>query len=380
MRAIADRLLILAPSLNGGGAERQLLFVATGLMNRGWDVHVLTLASGGRYWSELAESGRIGLHSLNRRGRWDVSIISESVRYVRRYEIGIVQGWMQPCNTLAALCGCITQRSVVLGVRTISRAVYGVGPRAYLRSEPVLAKWARATVICNSKAGVAEWLDWGIPAERLHHIPNGLLLPGQPLAPPFSSPGPLRIGMLARIDPVKGQDMMLRALRILKDRGLDFRFVNWGEGDASAIERLQATASQLGVAERVEFRPACENPWDPLESMDVFISASLAEGMSNSIMEAMGAGRVIVATDVGDTSLILGPSANPSGFVFAPSERALADAISAVASDRNRAVQFAARAAQKAASEFSVTAMVDSYESVYSDLASSNSSRSKFGC
>jgi hypothetical protein len=50
MQSNANRLLILAPGLNGGGAERQLLLVATGLMNRGWDVHVLTMASGGQYW------------------------------------------------------------------------------------------------------------------------------------------------------------------------------------------------------------------------------------------------------------------------------------------------------------------------------------------
>jgi len=370
-----NRLLILAPGLNGGGAERQLMLVATGLMNRGWEVHILTMASGGRYWAELAESGRIKLQSLNRRGRWDFSIISECVRYVRRHQIGIVQGWMQPCNTFAALCGRITGRHVVLGVRTISRAVYGIGPRVYLRSEPVLAKWARATVVCNSRTGVTEWLDWGMPAERLHHIPNGLLLPQRPLAPPFAASGPMRIGMLARLDPVKGHDIVLRALGVLKDRGLDFRFINWGEGDPAAIERLRASAGELRIADRTEFRTACDSPWDALESMDVFVSASLAEGMSNSIMEAMAAGRVVVATDVGDTSLILGPSASPSGFLFAPTAYALAEAISAVASERDRASQFAARAERKAASEFGVSPMVDSYESVYAKLASSNSSR-----
>jgi glycosyltransferase involved in cell wall biosynthesis len=181
--------------------------------------------------------------------------------------------------------------------------------------------------------------------------------------------------MLARVDPVKGHDLVLRALGILKDRGLDFRFCNWGDGDPTALERLRASARQLGISDRVEFRAACASPWDALESMDVFVSASLAEGMSNSIMEAMAAGRVVVATDVGDTSLILGPSTSPSGLLSAPTEQALADAIAAVASDRDRAAALGARAKQKAAREFSVVAMVDAYESVYSDLASSSSSR-----
>jgi glycosyltransferase involved in cell wall biosynthesis len=375
MRAIANRLLILAPGLNGGGAERQLLLVATGLMNRGWDVHVLTMASGGQYWAVLAESKGIKLHSLDRRGRWDFSIISKSARYVRRHQIGIVQGWMQPCNTFAAVCGRITQRNVVLGVRTISGGVHGFGPRAYQRSEPVLAKWARATVICNSRTGLMEWLDLGLQADRLHHIPNGLLLPKRPLAPPFAASGPLRMGMLARLDPVKGHDMVLRALAILNDQGLDFHFSNWGEGEPAAVERLRARADELGIADRVEFRSSCESPWDALESMDVFVSASLAEGMSNAIMEAMGAGRVVVATNVGDTSLLLGPAESPSGVLFAPSDKALAGAIAAVASDRDRAVALAVRAKQKAAREFSVAAMIDAYESVYAGLASPSSSK-----
>jgi glycosyltransferase involved in cell wall biosynthesis len=376
MRAIANRLLFLAPGLDGGGAERQLLLVATGLMHRGWDVHMLTMAPGGRYWPELAESGRIKLHSLNRRGRWDFSIISETAQYVRRHQIGIVQGWMQPCNTFAALCGRITRRKVVLGVRTINSAVYGVGPRAYQRSEPMLAKWAQATVICNSKTGLTEWLHLGMPSARLRHIPNGLLPPQRPLAPPFAAVGPLRIGMLARLDPVKGHDLVLLALAILKNRGVDFRFSNWGGGDPAAMERIRASAVDLGIAAQVEFRSACETPWEALESVDVFVSASRAEGMSNSIMEAMAAGRVVVATDVGDTSLILGPSDSPSGVLCAPTEYALADAILAVASDRDSAAGLAARAQKKAARDFSVAAMVDAYESVYTELASSGS----WGC
>jgi glycosyltransferase involved in cell wall biosynthesis len=179
--------------------------------------------------------------------------------------------------------------------------------------------------------------------------------------------------MLARLDPIKGHDLVLQALGILKNRGVDFRFSNWGEGDPSAIERLYADAAQLGIDDRVDFHPACEAPWQALESLDVFVSASRAEGMSNSIMEAMAAGRVVVATDVGDTSLILGPPERPSGILCAPTAAALADAIAAVASDRNRALALAARAKEKAARDFSIADMIDAYECVYAELASTRS-------
>jgi glycosyltransferase involved in cell wall biosynthesis len=109
--------------------------------------------------------------------------------------------------------------------------------------------------------------------------------------------------------------------------------------------------------------------------MDVFVSASRAEGMSNSVMEAMAVGRIAVTTDARGASLFVGPSASSSGIPFAPTENALANAIAAVASVRDRSTALAASAKQKATREFSVAAMVDAYESVYADLALSSSSR-----
>jgi hypothetical protein len=67
----------------------------------------------------------------------------------------------------------------------------------------------------------------------------------------------------------------------------------------------------------------------------------------------------VVAKDVGDASLMLDPSTSPSGGLTASSEYALADAIAVVAADRARAAELATRAKQKAATEFSVAAMVD---------------------
>jgi glycosyltransferase involved in cell wall biosynthesis len=96
--------------------------------------------------------------------------------------------------------------------------------------------------------------------------------------------------------------------------------------------------------------------------------------MSNSIMKAMAVGRIAVTTDVRADSLFLGPSASPNGIPFAPTD-ALANAKAAVVSVRDRSTALAARAKQKATREFSVAPLVDAYQAVYVDLASSNSAR-----
>src|SRR5207302_1420279 len=137
--------LMLVHSLEGGGGERQLAILSSGLVRSGWDVHVLTMTSGGRYWSELSSVQGVTSGSLDRVSRFDFSVLLKCAKYIARNQIRIVQGWMQPCNTFAALAGLITRRPAVLSVRSIEKGIVGFGPRIYMHSEPILARLARAT-------------------------------------------------------------------------------------------------------------------------------------------------------------------------------------------------------------------------------------------
>jgi glycosyltransferase involved in cell wall biosynthesis len=236
-----------------------------------------------------------------------------------------------------------------------------------MRSEPWLARWSRAVVVSNSKAAIDEWLAHGVPQALLRHIPNGLWPPPRPLAAPFAHGGAPRVGMLARLDPVKGHATVLRALARIVGDGLDVRFVSFGRGTPLQLSRLQALAQELGVADRADFRPASESAWDALESIDIFVSASGAEGMSNSLMEAMAAGRVIVATDVGDARAMLTGPDGASGFLTTPDEASITAAIRLALANREAAL-VRAEAARNAAAAFSPSAMVASYERVYAGL------------
>jgi len=341
--------------------------LAPGLVAAGWDVHVLTMAPGGRYWNEMSATKGVTLQSLDRNGRFDFSVVSKCVDYIARHDIDVVHGWMQPCNTFAALAGVRARRPVVLSVRNVADGIVGFGSRLYMRSEPWLARWSRAVVVSNSKAAMDEWLAHGLPQERLRHIPNGLWPPPRALAAPFAHGEAPRIGMLARLDPIKGHAVVLRALARIVSDGLDVRFVSYGRGTPLQLSRLQSLARELGVAGRAEFRPASASPWDALESIDLFVSASGAEGMSNSLMEAMAAGRVIVATDVGDARAMLTGPGGPSGFLTTPDEAGITDAIRLALANRELAIA-RAEAARRAAASFSPSAMVASYERVYAGL------------
>jgi len=369
MRMASRRVLILVHGLQAGGGERQLALMASGLASFGWAVDILTLSPGGPHWDELRKVRGVTLESVDRSGALDFGVLVRCVRHIARHDVAVVQGWMQPCNTFAALAGMMTRRPVVLGVRTISDAVVGFGPRLYLRSEPLLARLSRGTVVCNSLAGLREW-QARRPRTRVMHIPNGLVPPPRALPAPIARPRALRIGMLARLDPVKRHDVVLKALAVVRREGVEATFVNWGAETARQRAALERLARELGVSDDVEFHASYGNVWDALGQIDVFVSASRAEGMSNSLMEAMAAGRVIVATDAGDTRDMLSSPEGPCGFAVDGDADGIAGAILHVSANPGLARSYAATAARKAAHAFSVPAMVQAYESVYTSALS----------
>jgi len=176
--------------------------------------------------------------------------------------------------------------------------------------------------------------------------------------------------MLARLDPVKRHDVVLKALAVVRREGVEATFVNWGAETARQRAALERLARELGVSDDVEFHASYGNVWDALGQIDVFVSASRAEGMSNSLMEAMAAGRVIVATDAGDTRDMLSSPEGPCGFAVDGDADGIAGAILHVSANPGLARSYAATAARKAAHAFSVPAMVQAYESVYTSALS----------
>jgi glycosyltransferase involved in cell wall biosynthesis len=168
---------------------------------------------------------------------------------------------------------------------------------------------------------------------------------------------------IARRDPVKGIDVLLRAMVLLPDVHL----VQIGGGDKHP--GLDELAVELGVADRVEFR---ELPWDEragdqLADHDLFVLSSRDEGLPVSIMEAMLAGLAVVATDVG--SLREEVSEGETGLLV-PKERPeeLAAAIRQLLDDEPRRTKMGRRAREIALEKFTLDATVGRYLDLYREL------------
>ncbi len=198
----------------------------------------------------------------------------------------------------------------------------------------------------------------GLPADSISTIYHGV--PDVGHAEVVRGPEPTLL-TVARHDPVKGVDVLLDAMARVPAPP---RLVLIGDGDESA--RLRRQCHDLGLDDRVEFRPL---PWDHraadlMWAYDALVLPSRLEGFPVTIAEAMLAGVAGVATDGGSVreAVVDGET----GWVVPPEDPvALAGAIRKVVEDPERTRRMGAAAREIAAERFRIDATVDAYLEMY---------------
>ncbi|MEP6998350.1 MAG: TIGR03088 family PEP-CTERM/XrtA system glycosyltransferase [Betaproteobacteria bacterium] len=218
----------------------------------------------------------------------------------------------------------------------------------------------------------------GVPPERVMHIYNGVdvqrfapaghkpvgLLPGW-----LAQPGTLVLGTVGRIQAVKDHATLVRAFAGLCQSSSELRsnvrLVIVGDGPL--LEALRALASSLGVADLTWFVGRTDNVPAMLSAFDVFVLPSLAEGMSNTILEAMASGLPILATTVGGNIEII--EDGRTGRLFKPGDVGALVALLIEYSNNASLRRAHAKAAREVAVErFDLMTMVRKYQAIYETM------------
>ena len=170
---------------------------------------------------------------------------------------------------------------------------------------------------------------------------------------------PMIIGMVARLERHKDQATLIRAARILKERGRNIQV--WLIGEGNRRLELEHLIHDNNVREIVKLLGMRRDVADLIGHMHLFaFSTTPDEGLGIALLEAMAAGVPIVASDVGACREVL--DNGQSGYLVSPGDPvALADAIDAVCSDAPSAQERAAKARQKVLREFSIEEMAWRY-------------------
>jgi glycosyltransferase involved in cell wall biosynthesis len=185
----------------------------------------------------------------------------------------------------------------------------------------------------------------------------------------FAPPSTVVIGTVGRLDPVKDQEGLVFAFKMLCESsplGRErLRLVIAGEGPQRA--GLEAQIAHLGLENQVCLLGNRTDVPRLLPEFDVFVLSSIAEGMPGVLLEAMAAGLPVVATDVGGVSEVV--LHGQTGLLIPARDiRALANALSSYVSDGALRQQHGQAGRHRVEAGFSLDDMLSAYTAVYDEL------------
>ncbi len=267
---------------------------------------------------------------------------------------------------LYALALCLLERKVPYGIIAHGWGVHWVEPGNcdYVKKETMLkgASWIAA----NSRHTKSLLKGWRISSERIKviHPPisEEAIRESAVLEPVAGRDDDLRLATVCRLVKDKGIHITMRALKILNEKGIPFRFVIGGEGPEK--KPLEALADELGLRDKVQFKGSVdgEQKWRLLRGSDVFVMPSRAdskatqEGFGIAFMEAAAFGVPAVgsrsggipdAVVDGETGILV-PEESPEG---------VADALTTLYRNPEARKEMGRAARERARREFSPSAV-----------------------
>jgi glycosyltransferase involved in cell wall biosynthesis len=342
------RILRIFSRLNVGGPAVHVILLASELEALGYTTTV-ALGTEAPWEGNLRDlAARKGVHcvmvpGLGREIRpWsDAQALWSLYRMMRTLRPDIV-------HTHTAKAGMLGRSAARLaGIREVVHTYHGHVLRGYFGSartavfRAVERRLARSTrvLIAVSAAVKDDLVALGIaPADRIRVIPLGLEL--EPLATGALPRGSLRgeagvsddaplIGIVGRLTAIKDVPTFLAAAAAIRARIREARFAVVGDGELRAA--LEAEAARRGLTAAVFFHGWRYDMAGVYGDLDVAVNTSLNEGTPVALIEAMAAGRPVVATRVGGTPDLLGEGAR--GVLVAPGDP---DAIASAVCDAIR--------------------------------------------
>lgn len=302
------RILHVITTLSRGGAENQLVGLASLQRAAGHEVKIAYMVLEG-YWRGPLEALGIEVVDLRARFKADPAAAWRLRRLIRYFSPTIINAHMQP----AELCARLALLGTPAGSPPLIITRHNLNPFWRLPGEGAVGRWVarRADGIIGVSDAVKSLCDrngCSAAAGKSTSVHNAIDATEYAAADGTAvalarkgwgaEPGDYVVGTAARLLPLKGIDVLIRGFaEYLSHARLQARLVIAGAGPQES--ELKALASAQGIEARVTFAGFREDMPTVMASFDVFALTSHREPFGMVVVEAMAAGRPVVATNAG---------------------------------------------------------------------------------
>ena len=367
--------------LTTGGAERALYNLLQGGLSTEFDSHVISLNDAGTMGAQIEALG-VPLTTLGMKaGRPSVAGVLTLRRVIRNLQPDLIQGWMHHGNLAAILARFFCSKKVPV-VWNVRQSLYQMKNEKVLNRQVIRLNrfFSRsvASLLYNSQLSRTQHEDFGFASDKGLVIPNGIncqqfsfsIASRQGIRSELSIPEEVMVvGHVARFHPMKDHAVFLQAAKMILGDYPDAHFILSGRD--IQLDNVELKRHIPGALQnRVHLLGERGDIADLMSAMDILCSSSRwGEAFPNVLGEAMAVGIPCVATDVGDSALIIGDC----GVVVPPEDKvALAagiESLLAMPGSERRALGENAR--RRIEDKFILNVIVKRYISLYRKLSRS---------
>jgi glycosyltransferase involved in cell wall biosynthesis len=387
------RVLRVIARLNVGGPALHVTYLTHGLAGRGYETTLVAgdVARGEESMAFVAERAGVEVVTLPGLSR-ELSPVRDALA---AWRLGRIIRAVRPdvVHTHTAKAGAVGRAAALLSGRRpvvvhtfhghVLRGYFGrPGTLVFRAIETVLARFSDRLVAVSPEVR-DELVGLGVaPASKFSVIRLGIELE---LRVSFDGDAAeirrrhgiaaekFVVGWFGRMTAVKRTDDLLSMLAGVRERGIDALLLLVGDGDDRP--RLEQRAHDLGLARSCLFLGYQQDvaPWYAV--CDAVVLTSASEGTPVTIIEALAAGRAVVATNVGGVPDVV--DEGETGFLVRPGDtHALAERLELLARDPGRRTEMGREGRERMLSRYAVERLVDDVDGLYRELLDVSSATS----
>ncbi len=375
------KIMYVVNTFGAGGAERHLLTLAGHMVRAGHSVLVVALTKtvlGGSKniaddfvsaGAQIAMLDRVGVVWLCDAGRW-----FGLYKLARAWAPDILHSHLPRADFAAS----IVKRMLpcIIWISTAHDAYIKGVYSGYWVFRWLGWNWRLTDHIVAVSAYVERWVheELRLPKARTSIIHHGISKPPAALEAPVKAPSahPFVVGCLARYEPRKGMDTLIKAMVTVCEKYPNARLVIAGSDPTGYSNDLRRLADTLLVGHAVEILEFCDDPYAFLSRLDVFAFASISEGFGIVLLEAMAIGLPVVVSDIYPLNHII--LERETGILANPGEsEAFAAALIELLENPELAYRLGEAGRRRGLQEFSEQKMLQATERLYFALTGRSS-------
>jgi len=324
----------------------------------------------GDYWADRIRELEVEVIQLPRKRHKEFSRLIKLIKIFRQKKPYIIHTYLHSANSYGRIAALFANIAIIIASERSSYEIGKDKKRYEIYIDKLLAFFTSG-IICNSHNTSKSLIErYSFNRDKVFTVHNGIKIDSFNKNSDSNNEKKLGlkiIGNVAHLTRPKNHKIFLEAVKIILQRykGNNLEILVVGKGPLE--NDLKTYAYELGISKKVLFTGSRDDVPTLLQKMDIFVSSSDYEGLSNAIMEAMAAGLPCVVTDVGGNSELVVDG--ETGYIVPPNDPdALATKILYLLNDNSLVKKFGYAGQEVMRKEFSLGRMVRKTEKIYEEL------------